>query len=70
MPQNPRPPRHPRSLAVVRDDPLPDVRINGIGTVSMTDEQYAAAVHALAVLIDNWQVDRTLRPYGRRAGRG
>jgi hypothetical protein len=56
MPNNPRSSRRPRPLAVVGDDTLPDVRIDGVGTVPMSDEQYTAAVHSLAVLIDSWRV--------------
>lgn len=48
-----------RALSIVGDDPPPDVRIDGVGTVPMTDEQYAAAVHALAVLIENWRPNKT-----------
>jgi hypothetical protein len=55
VPKNPRPPRARRALSVVGDDPLPDVRVVDIGTVPMTDEQYTAAVHALAALIDTWR---------------
>ena len=50
--------RH-RPFSVVGDDQLPDVRIDGNGTVPMSDEQYTAAVHALAVLIDNWRASQT-----------
>lgn len=56
MSQSPGPPRRPRSLSVVGDDPLPDVRIDGVDTVAMTHERHTAAVRALAALIDNWRV--------------
>lgn len=54
MPKNPRSPRrHP--LTLVGDDPPPDVRVDGVDTVAMTEQQYTAAVHALATLIDTWR---------------
>lgn len=57
MANNPRPSRRSRPLAIVGgDDPLPEVRIDGVDTVPMTEEQYTAAVHALATLIDAWRL--------------
>lgn len=50
--------RRHRPLSIV-SDALPDVRINGVGTMPMTDEQYAAAVRALAALIETWRATRT-----------
>lgn len=58
MPRHPAVRRH-RRLSVVGDDPLPEVRIDGVGTVPMSDEQYTAAVHALATLIQTWWAART-----------
>lgn len=45
--------------SVVGDDVLPEVRVVDVGAVPMTDEQHANAVHALAVLIENWRATRT-----------
>lgn len=59
MPKNPRSTRHRRpALSVVGDDALPEVRVVEVGTVPMTDEQRAAAVHALASLITTWRDTR------------
>ncbi len=54
MSKNPRSP-HRGPLTLVGDDPLPDVQVDGVDTVAMTEQQYTAAVHALATLIDTWR---------------
>jgi hypothetical protein len=46
-------------LTFVSDEQSPDIRIDGVGTVVMSDEQHTAAVHALAALIENWRACRT-----------
>jgi len=51
----PRNARRPRSLSVIGADPLPDVQVEDVGTVTMTDEQYTDAVRALAALIETWR---------------
>jgi hypothetical protein len=57
-----------RALALVSDDQLPDVRIDGVATVPMTDDQHAAAVHALAALIDTWRTTQ-VRPSAAEPGK-
>ncbi len=56
MPKSPRSSPTRRALSVVGEDPLPDVQVVDVATVPMTDEQRAAAVQALAALIDNWRL--------------
>jgi hypothetical protein len=48
-----------RALTLVSDDQSPEARIDGVGTVAMSDEQHTTAVHALAVLIENWRACQT-----------
>lgn len=49
----------PRSpLTLTGADPLPEVHIDPAGVVAMSDEQYEAAVVALAVLIEGWRATR------------
>ncbi|HEY3737686.1 MAG TPA: hypothetical protein VGL26_09590 [Jatrophihabitans sp.] len=62
MPKNPHSPRPRRALSIVSDDPLPGIRIDSVGTVPMTDEQYTAAVHALAALIETWRAAQACLP--------
>ncbi len=44
-----------RSLTLLSSAELAVVEVAEPGTVAMTDEQYAAAAHALAVLINEWR---------------
>ena len=47
--------RSRRGFSLVGVDPLPEVHVDAADTVPMTDEQYTAAVTALAVLIEGWR---------------
>ena len=66
MPDRHRITRSHRPLSVVGDDQLPDVQVAAVGTVSMSDEQYTAAIHAVAALITNWHATRADEPTGDR----
>ncbi len=61
MPKNPR---RTRSLSVVVADPLPDVQVEDVGTVTMTDQQCTDAVRALAALIETWRATAGNAPTG------
>lgn len=50
-----------RPLSVVGDDQLADIYVDGAGTVPMSDDQYTAAVHALAELIGAWRATQIRR---------
>lgn len=46
---------NPRPLSSVQAEQLPEVRIDSVGTVLMSEQQRTAAVEALAVLIEAWR---------------
>lgn len=61
MPRHPAARRH-RPLSVVGDDQLADIHVDGAGTVPMSDDQYTAAIQALAALIGTWRATQTRHP--------